>query len=100
MESPIACSLSGAKLIERRKTILDFVRAAAIETISLPQGYAYHFEPTSEVLAHLSRLVDLERQCCRFLTFRIICEAGNQPLCLEVTGPPEAKPLIADFFGT
>jgi hypothetical protein len=99
MDSPIACSLSEAELSERRKMILDFVRSAAIDTISLPLGYAYRFEPTSEVLAHLSRLVELERQCCRFLTFRIIVEAGNQPICLEVTGPPESKPVIADFFG-
>jgi hypothetical protein len=99
MELPIVCSLSEGEVRERRQTILDFIRGAALNVTSLPLGYAYRFEPTSEVLAHLSRLVDLERQCCQFLTFRIIVEAGNQPICLEVTGPPEAKPIIADFFG-
>lgn len=99
MELPIVCSLSEDEVRERRQTILDFIRGAALNVTSLPLGYAYRFEPTSEVLAHLSRLVDLERQCCQFLTFRIIVEAGNQPICLEVTGPPEAKPIIADFFG-
>ena len=79
--------------------MLDFVRRAALSVTPLPLGYAYLFEPTSEVLAHLSRLVDLERQCCRFLTFKIVVEAGHQPICLEVTGPPEAKEVIADFFG-
>jgi hypothetical protein len=42
----------------------------------LPDGYAYRFEPTSEMLSKLARLVDLERQCCAFLTFRIIA-AGS-----------------------
>jgi hypothetical protein len=44
-------------------------------------------------------LVDLERQCCAFLTFRIVVAAGK-PICLEITGPPEAKAVIADFFGS
>lgn len=100
MELPIACNLTEAEMRERRQTMLDLVRGAALNVTSLPLGYAYRFEPTSEVLAHLSRLVDLERQCCQFLTFRIVVEAGNQPICLEVTGPPEAKAIIADFFGS
>ena len=100
MELPIACTLTEAELRERRQTTLDLVRGAALNVTSLPLGYAYRFEPTSDVLKHLSRLVDLERQCCQFLTFRIVVEAGNQPICLEVTGPPEAKAIIADFFGS
>jgi hypothetical protein len=100
MELPIACNLTEAELRERRQTMLNLVRGAALNVTSLPMGYAYRFEPTSEVLAHLSRLVDLERQCCQFLTFRIVVEAGNQPICLEITGPPEAKAIIADFFGS
>jgi hypothetical protein len=100
MELPIACNLTEAELRERRQTMLNLVRGAALNVTSLPLGFAYRFEPTSEVLAHLSRLVDLERQCCQFLTFRIVVEAGNQPICLEVTGPPEAKAIIADFFGS
>src|SRR6266849_5605493 len=100
MELPIACNLSEGELRERRQTMLNLVRGAALNVTSLPLGYAYRFEPTSEVLAHLSRLVDLERQCCQFLTFRIVVEAGNQPICLEITGPSEAKSIIADFFGS
>ena len=100
MELPIVCNLTEAEMRKRRQTMLDLVRGAALNVTSLPLGYAYRFEPTSEVLAHLSRLVDLERQCCQFLTFRIVVEAGNQPICLEVTGPPEAKAIIADFFGS
>lgn len=85
---------------ERRRTILDSIRGAVHHVTPLPLGYAYRFQPTSEVLARLACLVDLERQCCPFLTFRIVVEAGSQPICLEVTGPPEAKAVIADFFGS
>jgi hypothetical protein len=98
MKLPIACTLTEAGMRERRRTILDSVRAAVLSVTSLPAGYAFRFEPTSEVLAQLGRVVDLERECCPFLTFKIIIEAGNQPICLEVTGPPEAKAVIAGFL--
>ncbi|MGH9395585.1 MAG: hypothetical protein ACRD18_01870 [Terriglobia bacterium] len=100
MALPTACTLSEAEMRERRRTILDAVRGAVLNVTPLPLGYAYRFDPTSEVLALLGRLVDLERQCCPFLTFRIVVEAGNQPICLEITATPEAKAVIADFFGS
>lgn len=99
MDLPVACTLTDAEMRERRSTILDSVRRAVLDSTLLPDGYAYRFEPTSETLSQLTRLVDLERRCCAFLTFRIIVEAGRQPICLEVTGPPKAKTVIADFFG-
>ena len=92
--------LDEAEITERHRTLLDLVRSAVLNVTSLPLGYAYRFQPTSEILPLLSRLVDLERQCCPFLTFKITAEAGNQPICLEVTGPDGAKALIAEFFGS
>lgn len=100
MELPVACTLTDAELRERRATILGSVRRAVLDISPLPSGYAYRFEATSENLSQLARLVDLERQCCAFLTFRIIVETGRQPICLKITGPPESKPVIADFFGS
>jgi|SRR5271166_2840960 len=99
MEQPIACTLTAAEMAERRTTILDGFRGAALEVVSVPGGCAYRFSPTGALLARLFQLVDLERQCCPFLTFRITVEAGHQPICLEITGPPEARSMIADFFG-
>lgn len=75
------------------------MREATIHAEPIPDGYSYLFKPTSEALARLSELVDLERQCCPFLTFKIVVEA-QYPMRLEVTGPPEAKATIADFFGS
>jgi hypothetical protein len=100
MELPIACTLNDPEMRERQSIILDAFRGATIDVTSLPLGYAYRFATTSAVLAQIVNLVDLERQCCPFLTFKIVVAAGNQAICLEVTGPPEAKPVIADFFGS
>jgi len=67
--------------------------------VELPAGYAYCFKRTSEILTQLATLIDLERQCCQFLTLKIVVELGETPIRLEVTGPQNAKPIIADFFG-
>lgn len=99
MDTPVACTLTEVEMRVRRATILDTVRRGVLDISPLPDGYAYRFETTSEILSQLARLVDLERQCCAFLTFRINVEAGK-PICLEITGPPEAKAVIADFFGS
>jgi len=53
--------------------------------------------PTDSTARHL---IDLERACCPFLTFKLIVVAGQQPVRLEITGAPEAKAVIADFFGS
>lgn len=49
-------------------------------------------------LSQLTKLIELERQCCQFLTFKLIV-APKQPITLEVSGPPAAKAIITEFFG-
>jgi len=99
MDLPIVCSLSEAELRERRSGLLDSIRGRTVETQPLPNGYAYRFEGSAEVLTLLAQLIALEHQCCRFLTFKLIAE-GRNDVVLEVTGSPDAKAIIADFFGT
>jgi hypothetical protein len=99
MELPIVCTLTEAEIRERRRTVLEPMQGASIASEELPDGYAYLFPASSEILGQLSRVVEMESQCCRFLTFRLIVEAGNQPIRLEVIGGPQAKSVIADFFG-
>ncbi|HEY2932807.1 MAG TPA: hypothetical protein VGK99_13770 [Acidobacteriota bacterium] len=99
MELPIACTLTEVQLQERRRTVLDSVGSAIESVEPLPEGYQYTFAPDAGILMLLSHLVSLESQCCRFLTFKIVVEAGGGPIILEVTGPPGAKELIAEFLG-
>jgi hypothetical protein len=99
MESPIACTLTEAELRERRTTILDSIRETALSVTPLPLGYAWRFRSSAEILAQLGRLIELEERCCPFLSFRLTAESGDQPICLEITGPPQARMVIADLFG-
>ena len=95
----ILCTLTALELQERRRTILDSIRANAVECVELPNGYSYRFAASPDILSKLSQLVELESQCCQFLTFKIVV-APNQPITLEVSGPPGARDAISDFLGT
>jgi hypothetical protein len=99
MDIPIACTLSEAELRERQTTILRSVHENMPDVIRTADGYEYRFKPTSEVLMSLTQLVDLERRCCAFLTFRIVVEP-QRSIRLEISGPPEARAAIDSLFGT
>jgi hypothetical protein len=99
MDLPIVCTLTESQFKERRRTSLNFLKDTAFDVLPVPGGFACHFPAAPQVLEQLTQLVDLERQCCRFLRFSIVVEAGERPIRLEVTGPPEAKAMIEDLFG-
>src|ERR1051326_2482255 len=98
MDLPIACTLSEAEFRQRRQAILEVFRGIHVSAMELPDGFAYTFAATSDALLQIAQLVGLERKCCAFLTFKIIVEGGAAQIRLEVTGPKEAKMLIADYF--
>lgn len=95
---PIACSLTAPELQERRSTVLQKVRRDVIDTKELKDGYAYTFPSTSEWLGELAGLIELERQCCPFLQFRITVAANGGPLSLEMTGPEGTKEFLLNTF--
>jgi hypothetical protein len=99
MSNPIACALTNVEMRERRRTLLDSIQSAIIDTTDLPSGYLYRFDANDELRERLDRLLTLERQCCPFLTFHLN-DSGEETICLEIAGPPEAKSIIADIFGS
>jgi len=82
----IACSLTTPELQERRSKLLEKVRAAALEVNETVDGFAYRFPSDDSLLADLLTVIQLEHQCCPFLRFSLIVEAGNGPVWLELTG--------------
>lgn len=96
---PIACTLTDSELQERRRTTLQKVRSGVVEVRELEDGYAYCFPSEGEWLAELANLVNLERQCCPFLRFRIAVEPNGGPTWLELTGPEGTKDFLALTFG-
>jgi hypothetical protein len=95
---PVACSLTGPELQERRHLVLRKVSAAVLEVKDLGDGYAYRF-PTDEIwISELANLITFERQCCPFLRFNIRIEPGAGPIWLELSGPEGTKDFLTSLF--
>lgn len=98
MDLPIACTLNADQLQERRQVIMGMLRSMQVIAVELDSGYAFTFPASSGTLPRIAELVEMERQCCPFLTFKIVAEADAGGIRLEVTGPGEAKKVIAEYF--
>lgn len=90
---PIACTLSAADLAARRDA-LGILRTACTEMLSIDDGVSLRFAGDSALLSRLVEVVELERQCCRFLRFLLVVEPDGRAIHLEITGPPGT----ADFL--
>lgn len=97
---PVACCLTDKEFRERRDLILVRLAPAILEVREQADGFGYRFAPQEETLEALVQIVNLERKCCPFLTFRITVEAGEGALWLEVGGPDGTKDFLAALFPT
>jgi hypothetical protein len=88
---PIVCRLQPAELNARANQLLPGVVAAAKVRYAIENGFRFEFQPDSEVLASIVRMIDAERQCCQFLRFQLTIEAAGGPVVLDVTGPPGSR---------
>lgn len=94
----IACTLGDAALKARREDLLGGLVRRAVERVEVPNGYRVRFEPADDLLTSIARIVDTERQCCRFLTFQLTMEPDGGPVWLEFTGPPGTKEFLAGIL--
>jgi hypothetical protein len=78
---------------------MDMFRSMRVTAIELEEGFVFSFPASSGTLQGIAELVDMERRCCPFLTFKIVVEATQPKMRLEVTGPMEAKKVIGEYFG-
>ena len=95
---PIACTLDPAAVKARKEDLIGGLMRRADQRLELPNGYRVRFAPAPEVLTEIARVVDVERQCCRFLTFRLTIEPDGGPISLELTGPPGTREFLAGML--
>jgi hypothetical protein len=97
-EIPIACTLSPDALKTRRDGLLaDLVQGAERHELT-GAGLRVFFSPGADTLSMLVRVVDAERQCCRFLRFVIAVEPDGGPVSLELSGPSGTREFIAGLL--
>jgi hypothetical protein len=92
---PVACTLDPASLKTRREGLLTNLLRRADAHEDLPEGHRLRFAAGDDTLALITRVVEGERQCCRFLRFQITLEADEGPITLELTGPPGTREFVA-----
>ena len=97
-ETPIACTLSPDAFQTRRDGVLADVFRRAQHHELTDDGLRVRFSPDADTVATLGRLVDAERQCCRFLRFVITVDPDGGPVVLELSGPAGTRDFIAGLL--
>ncbi len=97
-EIPVACYLTDSELQQRRKDYLDKIAESLIDFEELKNGFSYRFPLKETILQDLAAIIDLERKCCPFLSFKLILEAGNDFVSFQLTGAQGTKEMIKSLF--
>jgi len=92
---PIACALTPEQLQCDSAQLLPGLCSLAESRTWTSSGMQLLFAPRSENLQTIARVVDRERACCAFLTFRLEIPAGGGRFTLEVSGPAGTTEFLA-----
>jgi len=98
VNEPVACTLTPEAIAAGRAGLLPGLadRAASRETTA--DGYRLTFAASTDTLQHIARVVDAERQCCRWLRFRLKVPPAGGPMVLTLAGPTGAREFLAALF--
>lgn len=92
---PIVCTLSPAALKARRENLLAVLLRRAKDHHELAEGYNLRFAAEGDILAAIAHTIDAERQCCRFLRFRVTVEPDGGLISLDLDGPAGTREFLA-----
>lgn len=88
------CSQPPPELNARRKRLLPSLSQRAEKVEDINNGIRFRFAHKTKLVTELAALIEKERVCRSFLSFRLIAEKGEGPIALEVTGPPGAAEAL------
>lgn len=96
MSEPIACTLTATQYEDRAEAIAELTRASLISRDPLPGGIRLRFAASPGADQRLRAIILAESECCAFLQMNL--REVPPYLELDVTGPTEAAPIIAQLF--
>jgi hypothetical protein len=97
-ETPIACTLSGAELVERGDEVSDLFKAVE-QVRELADGYAFRFSGSDDMAARLLEFTLEERRCCPFFTFELVFEPNLGAIWVLLRGSTAIKEYVASAWG-
>ena len=96
MDQPIACTLTADAFRDRTAELAALAGRALLDRAPIPGGRRLTFAGDPRTERDLCAVVDAERSCCTFLEFDL--RRRDDRLVLDVTGPDDARRLIAELF--
>jgi hypothetical protein len=96
METPIACTLSPGQYADRTGQLAALAARALRSREQLPNGERLIFTDTEQTERELRAVIAAESRCCAFL--RMDLARDDQGLVLDIAGPQDARPIIAELF--
>jgi hypothetical protein len=92
----IACTLSAPELTARRALMSRLAADAVVDRVATSAGVRIRLRDSPAIEQRARELIAAESRCCPFLGFELGRAGGT--LVLDVSGPPEAAPLVAEFL--
>jgi hypothetical protein len=96
MHEPIACTLRPAEFADRTAQLAELADGALRSRTPITGGERLTFAPGARTEERLRAAVAAEASCCSFL--RMDLRSEPEALVLDITGPAEAEPIIAELF--
>ena len=96
MEQPIACTLTPGRYADRTGELAALAARALRTRAETPDGARLVFTDTPETERELRAAIAAEASCCAFL--RMDLHRGDDGLVLDIAGPEDARPIIAELF--
>jgi hypothetical protein len=96
MEQPIACTLSPDQYNGRTNHLAALAARALRSREQTADGERLTFEDSAETERELRAAIAAESSCCAFL--RMDLERADDGLVLDIAGPQDARPIIAELF--
>jgi hypothetical protein len=95
-DPPIACSLTPADLRTRQADTAALARRSLRSGCRVSRGERLVFAADAGTESALREVIAAEQRCCAFLSLDL--RRAGDSLELTITGPEEAKPIIAELF--
>lgn len=96
MPHPIACTLTAADLAARKHDLAAFARDRLLSRAPIPNGERLVFRLSQDTEQRLREAIAAEAACCAFLRFDL--RVTGAAIEIDVTGPDEAGPIVAELF--
>lgn len=91
----MCCTLSATELEARRAFLRETLMPRVVGVTTAPGSVSLAFPDEPALEESLRTLIELEHQCCAFLTFSL--RRGQRGLTLSIEGPPQAHDALRLF---